>query len=168
MVAPKGPDSESLRLELQEATATYRHLFSQLTQVAGFLATADVVLLSYGFAQRLAAIILLASLAPIYVWLIYFLIGSFLARLTSLTLRLERELLIRRDSIGATYMRSYFRSSSPPLGGPIEDLNDEEVRNLRPKWDSLWAPVPIILYLINALQVVLFVLSLTVFHYRFM
>jgi hypothetical protein len=57
---------------------------------------------------------------------------------------------------------------SYPLSGRIEDLDDEEVRNLRPKWESLWAPIPIILYVVTALQVGVFVLSLTVFHYRFM
>ncbi len=168
MVAPKAPDNESLRLELQEATETYRHLFSQLTQVAGFIAAADVILLSYGFSQRLAVILLLASLGPSYIWVIYMLIGSFLARLTNLILRLERRLLIKKDSIGATYMRSYFRSASHALSDRIEDLNDEEVRYLKPKWDSLWAPIPIFLYVVTVVQIGVFILSLTVFHYRFM
>jgi hypothetical protein len=168
MVASEAPDKESLRLELQEAIETYRHLFSQLTQIAGFIATADVVLLSYGFSQKLAAILLLASFGPIYILVIYLLIGSFLARLTNLILKLERRLLIRKESIGATYMRSYFRYASHPLSGRIEDLSDEEVLHLRPKWDSLWAPIPIILYVVSALQAGVFVLSLTLFHYRFM
>ena len=168
MAAPKAPDNESLRLELQEAIETYRHLFAQLGQVAGFIAAADVVLLSYGFSQRLAVILLLASGGPMYIWVIYMLIGSVLARLTNLMLRIERRLLIRKESIGATFMRSYFRSTSHSIGGRIENLNDEEVQHVRPKWDSLWAPIPVILYVISALQVGVFVLSLTVFHYRFM
>lgn len=168
MVVPKAPDSESLRLELQEATETYRNLFSQLTQIAGFVAAADVVLLSYGFSQRLAIILLLASFGPGYILVIYLLIGSFLARLTNLILRLERKLLIRKDSIGATYMRSYFRSAEPALGDRIEDLTDEEVQHLRPRWDSLWTPIPIILYAVTVIQGVVFILSLAIFHYRFM
>jgi hypothetical protein len=96
------------------------------------------------------------------------LIGSFLARLTNMILRLERRLLIRRDSIGATYMRSYFRSTSRSLRDHVEDLDDEEVQQLKPKWDSFRAPIPVILYVVTALQIGVFVLSLTVFHYRFM
>ena len=73
MVAPEAPDNESLRLELQEAIVTYRHWVSQLTQVTGIIATADVVLLSYGFSQRLAVILLAASTGPIVILLIFFL-----------------------------------------------------------------------------------------------
>lgn len=54
MVARDAPDEESLRLELQEAIAMVRHLTSLVTQAGGFITTADVVLISYGFAQKLA------------------------------------------------------------------------------------------------------------------
>ena len=168
MVAREAPDNESLRLELQEAIVTYRHWVSQLTQVAGIVGTANVVLLSYGFSQRLAAILLAASTMPIFLLLLYFLVGSRLAPLITLILRFERALLIRKVSIGATYVRSYSRSVPHALSGRIEDLDDEEVRHLNLNWDSPWGPIPIILYASSALQVGLFVLSLTVFHYRFM
>jgi hypothetical protein len=168
MVAREAPDDESLRLELQEAIVTYRHWVSQLTQVSGIIATADVVLVSYGFSQRLAAILLVASAAPIVLLILYLLVGSLLTPLISLILRFERRLLIRKDSIGAVYLRSYIRSVPQPLSGHIEDLSDEEVRRLELKWDSLWAPIPIILYVGTVVQIGLFVLSLTVFHYRFM
>ena len=168
MVAPEGPDHESLRLELQEAIVTYRHWVSQLTQVTGIIATADVVLISYGFSQKLAAILLVASAMPIVLLLIYLQIGSLLTPLINLILRFERSLLIRRDSIGAVYVRSYVRSVPHALSGRIEDLSDEEVRHLKLKWDSLLAPIPIILYAATVVQIGLFVLGLTVFHYRFM
>jgi len=168
MVAPEAPDNESLRLELQEAVATYRHNVSQLTQVTGIIATANVVLLSYGFSQRLAAILLVASTGPIVLLLIYLLVGSLLTPLISLILRFERRLLIREDSIGAVFLRSYVRAVPPALSGHIEDLSDEEVRDLNLKWNSLLAPIPILLYAATIVQIGLFVLSLTVFHYRFM
>jgi hypothetical protein len=168
MVAPEAPDNESLRLELQEAVVTYRHNVSQLTQVTGVIATANVVLLSYGFSQRLAAILLVASTGPIVILLIYLLVGSLLTPLISLILRFERRLLIREDSIGAVFLRSYFRAVPHALSGHIEDLSDEEVRDLKLKWNSLLTPIPIILYAATVLQIGLFVLSLTVFHYRFM
>jgi hypothetical protein len=58
-----------------------------------------------------------------------------------------------------------------PVPGPIEELNDEEVHRLNlslsvSHW--LWTPVPIVLYTATIAQVGIFVLSLTVFHYRFM
>ena len=65
MVARDAPDNESLRLELQQAILTVRQWSSLLIQMAGFITTADVVLISYGFAQKLAGVLLLASALPI-------------------------------------------------------------------------------------------------------
>jgi len=56
----------------------------------------------------------------------------------------------------------------PAVGSHIEDLSDEEVRHLNLKWESRWAVPPILYYASTAIHIVLFVLSLTVFHYRFM
>jgi hypothetical protein len=58
-----------------------------------------------------------------------------------------------------------------PVLGTIEELNDDEVYHLNlslsvSRW--LWTPIPIVLYTGTIAQVALFVLSLTVFHYRFM
>jgi hypothetical protein len=167
MVVPEAPDNESLRLELQEALATYRHWVTQLTQVTGFAVAADVVLVSYGFSQKLAGILLLASGLPIFILVMYMVVGSIASPFVDLVLRIERRLLIRKDSLGATYVHTYFRSMSPTLDR-IEDLDDEQVRHLNLKWDSLWSPIPKIAYVATAAQVGLFVLCLTVFHYRFL
>jgi hypothetical protein len=164
----KIPDNESLRLELQEALATYRHWVVQLTQVVGFAVAADVVLVSYAFSQRLAGVLLLASAVPILILVMYMMVGSIACPLVDLVLRIERRLLIRKDSLDATYVHTYFRSMTPALGSRIEDLDDEEVRHLNLKWDSLWSPIPIILYASTLGGVGIFVLCLTVFHYRFM
>lgn len=168
MVAPGVPDNESLRIELQEALVTYRHWVSQLTQITGFFVTADVVLVSYGFAQKLAAILLVASGGPMLILIMYMVVAHFASALVNLILRIERRLLIRKDSLGATFVRTYFGTMIPAVGGHIEDLNDEELRHLDLKWKSHWAAIPIILYAATVVQVGLFVLSLTVFHYRFM
>jgi len=170
MVTRKAPDNESLRLELQEAIVTYRQWASQLTQIAGFTATADVLLLSYGFSQKLAAIILVASACPMIILLMYLLIGSSNISLISLTLRIERRLLIREDSLAAIFLRDHLRSTAPTVG-TIEELSDEEIRRLnlslsRRKW--IRTPVPILLCVGTIAQLGIFVLSLTVFGYRFM
>jgi len=98
----------------------------------------------------------------------YMTVGSIASPLINLVLRIERKLLIRTDSLGATYVRTYLRSGDLALGGHIEDLSDEEVRRLNLKWDSFVSPIPIILYIATLGQVVVFVLSLTIFHYRVM
>jgi hypothetical protein len=168
VVVPEAPDNESLRLELQEALGTYRHWVAQLTQINGIFITADVVLISYGFSQKLAAILLVASGLPMLSLVMYMVVGSIASPFVDLILRIERRLLIRKDSLGATYVHTYFRSAAPAPGSRIEDLDDEQVRHLNLEWDSLWSPIPIIAYVSTASQVGLFVLSLTVFHYRFM
>ncbi len=168
MVVPEAPDNESLRLELQEALGTYRHWVAQLTQVTGFFVTADVLLISFGFSQKLAGILLVTSGIPMLILVMYMVVGSIASPLVDLVLRIERRLLIRNDSLGATYVHTYFRSMVPTLGSRIEDLDDEQVRHLNLKWDSLWSPIPIILYAATVGHLGLFVLCLTVFHYRFM
>jgi len=167
MAVPECPDNESLRLELQEGLATYRHWVTQLTQVTGFAIAADVVLISYAFSQRLAGIPLLASAVPIFILVMYMVVGSIACPLVDLMLRIERRLLIREDSLGATYVHTYFRSMASVLSGRIEDLDDEEVRHLPLKWDSLLSPIPLILYASTLGGIVISVLCLTVFHYRF-
>jgi len=55
-----------------------------------------------------------------------------------------------------------------PAVNHIEDLNDEGVRHLTLKWEPRWSAIPIVLYAASAVQLGLFALSLTVFHYQFM
>ena len=168
MVAGNAPNDESLRLELQEAIGTFRHWTSQVTQAAGFIVTGDVLLLSYGFSQKLAVILLLASASPMAILLIYLLILSVVTPLVGLILRLERRLLIREDSLGATYLRIHLRSIAATLGD-IKNLDDEQIRNLDlgPLKGQLVKAIPAILYAATIAQVGLFILSLTVYHYRF-
>lgn len=168
MAVPETPDNESLRLELQEALGTYRQWISQLIQICGFAVAADVVLVGYGFSQKLAAVLLVASVVPILILVMYVVVGSIASPLVDLVLRIERRLLIRRDSLGATYVNAYFRSMPPSQSARIEGLDDEEVRHLDLEWDYFWSPIPMILYVASLAQVGVFVVSLTVFHYPFM
>ena len=170
MVAQETPDNESLRLELQEALAAFQHWTSQLTQTAGFVATGDVVLISYGFSQKLAGILLVASALPVALLFVYLMIGNYIVVLVGLIPKIERRLQIRGDSLGATYMWVGARSMGFAYGA-IKDLSDEEVRrlDLGLSWHHLLkTPFPILLYAAAIAQVGLFVLGLTVFQYRFM
>jgi len=170
MDTQQAPENESLRLELQEAIVTYRHWVSQLTQMTGFFIAGTVILVSYGFTQKIAAILLFAAPAPILILLTYVVVASVASPVLELILRLERRLQIRENSLGTTYVQSHLGSMAADIGN-IEDYTDEEVRRLRlhPSRRRLfWAPVPIILYVSTLFLLGLFVLSITVFHYRFM
>jgi hypothetical protein len=171
MDAHDAPDKESVRLELQEAIVTYRHWASQLIQLTGFFLAANGLLIGYGFSQKIAGILLVASFSPVFILITYLLLQPVAGSLVSLILRIERKLQIREDSLGATYVQTIYLRSKIPPPGIIKDLNDEQVcgLNLSPSWrDSRWDPVPIILYVCTVAQVGLFVVSLTVFHYRLM
>lgn len=138
--------------------------------MAGFIATGDVLLISYGFSQKLAAILLLASVFPVVILLLYLLLGSANISLINLMLKIERKLLIREDSLAAMFLQDHLDSVAR-TDRAIEELSDEEVRRLnlslsRRKW--IRTPVPIVLYAATIAQVGIFVLSLTVFDYRFM
>jgi len=167
MSVPETPDKESLRLELQETLVTYRYWVATLMQIIGFSVAADVVLVSYGFTQRLAGILLVASTIPILILIMYMAIGTIASPLVGLALRIERRLLIRHDSLGAAYVTRYFKPMTTHPSVPIEDLDDEAVRHLNPKW-NLRSPIHRMLFVVTLGQFGLFVLSLTVFHYRFM
>jgi len=168
MVAPEAPDNESLRLELQEALVTYRQLYSSFTQTTGILAAADVALLSYAFSQRIAIILLAGGAFPIFILVSWIVTGSQASPLINLVLRIERRLRIRKDSLGVTLAGATTGKMIPAVGSHIEDLNDEGVRHLTLKWEPRWSAIPIVLYTASAVQLGLFALSLTVFHYQFM
>jgi hypothetical protein len=162
------PDAESLRLELQEALATFRSWTTQATQAFGVLFTGDALLITYGFSQRLAAILFLASGLPVGVLLLYLQAMSTTAPLVTFALRIERRLSIK-ESLAAVYARSHLRPFAIAMN--IDSLSDDELRGLDIdiSWSS-WTRkrIPKLLYLTTLIQVGLAVLSMTVYHYRFM
>jgi len=95
-------DTESLRLELQESTTTFRHQIAILTQVFGIIATADSVLLAYGFTQRQSGILLVASVMPIIGLIMYSAIMTGLVPITYIGMRLERKLALHEESLITT------------------------------------------------------------------
>ena len=170
MNARKAPDDESIRLELQEALVTFRHWITQGNQAGGIVATGDALLITYGFSQRLAGVLFLASLLPLVVLQLYLAIASAAAHIIILAMRLERKLSIRMDSLAITYARLHL----PPLisGIPnVESLDDKELidldHNLSTKY-WLRRQVPLALYSATMIQLGLAVISLSVYHYRFM
>jgi hypothetical protein len=139
-------------------------------QIASVLTTADVLLITYGLSQKLAGALFLASSIPIVVLIVYVIIYSGTAPIISLAIRLERKLLIHGDSLAVTYAKIHLKPLMPGSMS-VEDLDDEALIKLDKNrlWRHwLWRQVPIILYTATVVQIGLGILSLTVYHYRFM
>lgn len=170
MTARKDPADESIRLELQEALITFRHWTAQANQAGGVAATVDALLIAYGFSQRLAGILFLASLMPIVVLLIYLQIMSAAAPIITLAMRLERKLSFRADSLAITYAKLHMRPliSKVPSLSSLDDneLLDLDHYLLQKYW--LRKQIPVILYSATIIQAGLAAISLTVYNYRFM
>ncbi len=168
MAARSVPDADSLRLELQEALAAFRSWTTHATQAFGVLATGDALLITYGFSQRLAAILFLASGLPVGVLLLYLQTMSTAAPLVIFAARIERSLSIK-ESLAAVYARSHLRPFAIAMN--IDSLSNNELRGLDVdvSWRSwIGKLLPKLLYFTTLIQVGLAILSMTVYHYRFM
>jgi lipoprotein signal peptidase len=66
------PDAESLRLELREAITAFQNQLTLMAQSIGLIITADTLLLAYGFVQKRSGILLLASLLPIVMLVVFY------------------------------------------------------------------------------------------------
>jgi hypothetical protein len=165
----KSAEPESLRLELQEAIATFRHQAGLLIQAFGVILTADSVLLAYGFAQRKSGILLLASLMPLVNVLLYFAIISGMIPIAFAALRMEQRLLLE-DALMSTWLRVRYDLPFHFLPD-LSLVSEPEVRDklLRSPW-YLVKGDPKVLALVGAFagQFVIFWISVCVYHYRFM
>jgi len=169
MTTERSPDDDSLRLELQEAFVTFRNWVTLIAQTFGVTATANVVLLSYGFSQRLAAILFVASALPVVALLLYLRILSVATPLITLAMRIERKLSIKESSLAVTYAKAHL--SLPSKVARVDSLSNEELSNLDQEFSGLrwlWKPMPIVFLTATAVQIGLAVLSLTVYHYKFL
>ena len=164
------PESESLRLELQEAIVTFRHQTSMFTQIAGFLVTADSLLVAYGISQRIGIVLLIASIMPLIMLVVYVEILNSIVPLIYVAVTIEEKLGLREAPLARLYAQTYvghiFNSISES-----SDMTDPRIRTAilglrRRHWltnRSAYA-----LYAIFIAQIALFLLSILVFHYRFM
>jgi hypothetical protein len=169
MTQPEQPEPDSLRIELQEALATFRHQSSLQIQTVGFLISADSILVAYGFSQRLSSVLLIASLMPVSVLLAIIYTARNLTPVAYVAIKLERQLSITQTPLIATWVR--MRDDSPISS--VEDISKLDATTIR----SLVFGFP--WYLLKSLkvrlvlatfigQLFLFLISIAVFHYRFM
>jgi hypothetical protein len=169
-MADRAPSDESLRLELQEAIATFRHQIVQLVQVLGFSITANSILLGYGFSQRLAILLLAASLVPIATLLIFIQIMTGLLPITYVAIRLEWKLLLRQDAFIGTWVKE--RKDLPFYSlANLGDLKDPQTRDSMlnvPPWYFLGNLKSLALLASFVVQLGLVILSMTVYNFHFM
>lgn len=127
MSSPATPSLESLQLELQEAIATFRHQIVLLVQALSFIVAADAVLLGYGFAQKIAGILFVASLLPLGGLFIYIHIMTGLVRICYVAIRLEWKLSLHEDPLIGTWVKT--RRDLPFSSvANLADLGDSKVR----------------------------------------
>jgi len=164
------PDVESVRLELQEAIATFRELAGRMTQGIGFVVTADSVLLAYGFSQRESGILLVASLMPVLALLIFFQFLRMSAPVIYVAIVLERQLRLDDAPLIAMHARKGFKkiyalieNSQNPASAGVRDA----VLALSYQ-DWVHRPIARVLCCIFAAQLSLFAVSIMAYNYRFM
>jgi hypothetical protein len=127
-------------------------------------------LLAYGFSQKIAGVLFLASAMPVLVLLVYLLVMSAAAVIIITAVRLERELSIHENSLAVTYAKLHLEPMLSRFGS-IETLTDGELLSITQNLSyRLWSrkSIPLILYAAIAAQVILALVSLTIYHYRFM
>lgn len=162
-------DAEALRVELQEALETLRTQASLLIQAFGVILTADSVLLAYGFAQKKSAILLVASLMPVAVFVIYFAIIAGYIPVAYVALRIEQRLHLD-DALMGTWLRQRYDLPFHKIF-PFESVTEPRVRDelLRPPWYLLRGdPKGLFLFGAFLVQFAIFWVSLSVYHYHFM
>jgi hypothetical protein len=62
MTTVEPEDRDALRVQMQQAIETFRHMTTLFVQSSGFLIAADGLLFGYGLAQKKAVPLLIASL----------------------------------------------------------------------------------------------------------
>jgi hypothetical protein len=162
-------DAEASRLELREALETLRSQAALLIQAFGVIITADSLLLAYGFAQRKSAILLVASLMPVTVFVIYFSIIAGYIPVAYVALRIEQRLHLE-DALMDTWLRQRYDLPFHKLAH-FADLSEPEVRDdlLGTPWYLLKGdPKGVFLFGAFLVQFAIFWVSLAVYHYPFM
>src|SRR5262245_8388509 len=163
------PSPESLRLELQEAIATFRHQWAQLMQALGIVITADLALLSYGFAHKLSGVLFAASLMPLAALSAYTTIMTSLVPICYVAIRLEQKLSLDDVPFIGTWVKP--RGDLPAAISDFAHLADSEAPNSTlkvPAGHFLKNLTSRAIFVAFALQIGLAVISIVVFQFRFM
>jgi hypothetical protein len=164
------PDAESLRLELQEAIATFRHQLALLMQAFGIVVTADSALMAYGFVQRKSGILLVASLLPLALLILFFEVITGLTPIAYVAMRLEQKLSLHGEPLIRTWVLS--RDDIPSISSEVIDkLSDPKLRASVVRtlsWHVLKSRKSQALLVAFIIQFSIFWITTILYHYRFM
>ena len=141
-----------------------------MTQGIGFIVTADSVLLAYGFSQRESGILLVASLMPVLGLFVFFHFQRVSTPVVYVAIALERRLRLDDVPLIEIHARKGFKQVYA-LVANAKDVADESVRDSilalsYRDWISL--PIALMLYCIFVAQLILFIVSIVAYSYRFM
>ena len=108
MTTVEPEDRDALRVQMQQAIETFRHLTTLFVQSAGFLIAADGLLFGYGLAQRKAVPLLMASLAPLAIIVVLMLVLSQGLPVGYVAVKSEQRLLPREATLAQTYLMTKY------------------------------------------------------------
>ena len=170
MTGQESSNAESRQLELREAITAFHSQLAMLVQALGIVITADALLLAYGFTQKLSAILLLASLLPIAMLVMFLETMTVLVPITYVAVKLERSLSLHEAPFIETYTQS--RQGLFPLlfdgAKDIDALKDQGFTPKIPFRYLLRDRKTALLVAASIVQLCIFVISITVYHYRFL
>lgn len=164
------PDTEALRIELQEAITTFRAQITLLVQIAGVIATADALLLGYGFAQRQSAIFLVASLLPVVLSVVGLEFTKYALPVIYVAMKIEDDLGLHAAPLVSGLARRMFRSALRTGRGLAEEATaeiPELIRGLQPRV-MLRSHAAYVMYIVFVIQLSLFLVATFSAGYHFM
>jgi hypothetical protein len=167
--APLGPSEEFLRFELQQAIETIRHQTSLMVQLTGFCTALDSALLAYGIVQGKAILVLMAAIVPVILLVVQRDIVRHAVPFAFVALQLESALQGGKTALIATYVRTqmpdvYREMEAYLQGAEAVPMDSDLARKFRRGfWSSRMQKAMI---MICVLQIIGFVLSITVFHVK--
>jgi hypothetical protein len=171
MTTVEPEDRDALRVQMQQAIETFRHLTTLFIQCAGFLIAIDGLLFGYGLAQKKAVPLLIASLAPLGITIVLIMILSHGLPVVYVAVRSEQRLLPREVTVTQTYLMTKYPIIYSWMAPAGEMGRDERNRMLAnpPLGGMLGARAPVLLLVIGSLaQLALFFVALIWFDYPFM
>lgn len=157
-------------MELQEAITTFRTQITLLLQIAGVLATADALLLAYGFAQRQSAIFLVAGLLPVVLLVVSLEFAKYVAPIIYVAMKIEQELGLGTTSLVSLFAMRAFRRVLPP-DERITDVGPAEIARLMLEMTpavTLRSRAAYVMYAVIIVQFGLFMLATFSAGYHFM
>jgi hypothetical protein len=159
------PDRDALRIELQEGVATFRHITTLIMQMLEIVVAADVILVSYGISQRTSAVLLVASSLPIIMFIGMMILFNHAFPIILTVMWIEEQLSLGERSLATTYAR--VRLS--PFYENLRHMVSAGEQRVPFSFKAFFKIRP--LYIISCVFVIqfgLFIIGLTIYHYRFM